>query len=59
MTLSLEDVQGLAAFGLPLPEGTKMTMDVKMNMLAHDYNKPVSIELPPEAESATLLPMPG
>ena len=30
-----------------------MTMDVAMNLLAYNYNQPVSIVLPPEAEEAT------
>ena len=38
--------------GHPEEEGS-MTMDITTDMLAFDYNIPVSIELPPEAENAT------
>jgi len=37
--------------GLPEEEGS-ITMDITTDMLAYDYNIPVSIELPPEAEDA-------
>ena len=37
--------------GFPEEEGL-MTMDITMDSLAFDYNQPVSIELPPEAEEA-------
>jgi len=46
-----------AAIGFPGEEGI-MTMDVTMNMLAYNYNQPVSIELPPEAEEAIDVQMP-
>ena len=39
------------AMGFPEEEGI-MTMDIAMVLLAYDYNQPVSIELPPEAEEA-------
>jgi len=39
------------AMGYPEEEG-EMTMDIAMTLLAYDYNKPVSIILPPEAEEA-------
>ena len=39
------------AMGLPEEEGV-MTMDISMVLLCYDYNQPVSIELPPEAEEA-------
>ena len=37
--------------GLPEEEG-EATMNITMTLLAYDYNEPVSIELPPEAEEA-------
>ena len=40
------------AMGFPEEEG-EMTMNITMTLLAYDYNKPISIELPPEAEEAT------
>jgi len=39
------------AMGFPEEEGI-LTMDIAMVLLAYDYNQPVSIELPPEAEEA-------
>ncbi len=39
------------AMGFPEEEGV-MTMDITINLLCYDYNQPVSIELPPEAEEA-------
>ncbi|MBA7560850.1 hypothetical protein ES708_02481 [subsurface metagenome] len=39
------------AMGFPEEEG-EMTMNITMILLAYDYNKPISIELPPEAEEA-------
>ena len=39
------------AMGFPGEEGV-MTMDIAMDLLVYDYNQPVSIELPPEAEEA-------
>jgi hypothetical protein len=39
------------AMGFPEEEGV-MTMDIAISLLAYDYNQPVSIELPPEAEEA-------
>ena len=39
------------AFGYPEEEGL-MTMDIAMSLLAYNYNQPVSIVLPPEAEEA-------
>lgn len=41
--------------GFPGEEGS-MTMDITMELLAYDYNLPVSIELPPEAEDAEEVP---
>jgi glycine betaine/proline transport system substrate-binding protein len=52
MTLELTP----AAMGFPEEEGL-VTMDIKMDMLAYDYNQPVSIELPQEAEEATREPL--
>jgi len=43
------------AMGYPEEQG-EMTMDVTINILAYNYNQPVSIELPPEAEEATEIP---
>ncbi len=40
------------AMGSPEEEG-EMTIDVAISMLAYNYNQPVSIELPPEAEAST------
>lgn len=39
------------AMGYPEEEGG-ITIDMAMTMLVNDYNQPVSIELPPEAENA-------
>ncbi|MBL7165249.1 MAG: hypothetical protein ISS55_02035 [Dehalococcoidales bacterium] len=39
------------AMGFPDEEGS-LTMEIAMSLLAYDYNQPVSIELPPEAEDA-------
>lgn len=39
------------ALGFPEEEG-EMTMNIAMTLLAYDYNEPVSIELPTEAEEA-------
>lgn len=33
-------------------------MDKKVGIVAHDYNEPVSIELPPEALDALEIPVP-
>jgi len=40
-----------AAMGFPEEEG-KASIDTAINMLTYNYNLPVSIELPPEAEEA-------
>ena len=50
MELTPEDL------GFPDEEG-EMTIDMVMILLAYDYNQPVSIELPPEAEDAVEMPM--
>ena len=39
------------AMGFPEEEGA-ITMDIALSLLAYDYNQPVSVELPPEAEGA-------
>jgi hypothetical protein len=44
------------AMGSPEEEGI-MTTDIAMTFLGYDYNQPVSIELPPEAEEAVEVPM--
>ncbi len=44
------------AMGFPGEEGV-MTMDIVIDLLCYDYNQPVSIELPPEAEEAIEVPM--
>ncbi len=44
------------ALGFPEEEGL-MTMDITIVLLAYDYNQPVSIVLPPEAEEAVEVPM--
>ena len=46
------------AMGLLEEEGI-ITMDITMKLLAHNYNEPVSIELPPEAEEAIEIPFGG
>ena len=38
-------------------EGEGISLDMTMTMLVDDYNQPVSIELPPEAEEAAEVPM--
>jgi len=43
------------AMGLPEEEGV-LTMDIAIAFLAYNYNQPVSIELPPEAEEAVEMP---
>lgn len=43
------------ALGSPEEEGV-LTMDITMNLLAYNYNQPVSIVLPPEAEEAIEVP---
>jgi len=44
------------AMGFPEEEGV-LTMDIAMDWLAYNYNQPVSIELPPEAEEAVDISM--
>jgi outer membrane lipoprotein-sorting protein len=44
--------------GSPGEEG-EAAMDIFMTLLAYDYNQPVSIELPPGAEDAIEMSMPG
>ena len=44
------------AMGFPGEEGI-MTMDIAMSILAYNYNQPVSIVLPPEAEEAIEMTM--
>ena len=44
------------AMGFPEEEGV-VTMDIAMSLLAYNYNQPVSIELPPEAEEAVEMTM--
>ncbi len=44
------------AMGMPEEEG-EMSMSIVMDMLAHDYNEPVSIELPAEASTAIEVPL--
>jgi len=41
-----------ADLGYPEEEG-EMTMGMAMSFLAYNYNQPISIVLPPEAEEAT------
>jgi hypothetical protein len=45
------------AVGYPEEEGI-VNMDMKISMLMYDYNQPVDIILPPEAENAAEVPMP-
>jgi len=45
------------AMGYPDEEG-EVAMNITMDMLAYDYNKSVSIVLPPEAEDAVEMSMP-
>ena len=49
MHMTPEDV------GMPEEEG-EITMSIEMDIVAYDYNEPVSIELPPEAEGAEEVP---
>jgi len=42
-----------------LGEEGEMSMDITLSFLAYNYNQPVSIELPPEAEEATEVPSNG
>lgn len=51
MEVSPEDV------GATAEDFEKLTMDMDMGMAAHDYNEPVSIELPPEALDALEIPV--
>ena len=44
------------AMGIPGGDGD-IAMDMTMSMLLYDYNQPVSIELPPEAEDAVEMPL--
>ena len=44
------------ALGYPEEEGL-MTMDITMNLLAYNYNQPVSIVLPQEAEEVVEVPI--
>jgi len=44
------------AMGFPEEEGV-LTMDIAMDFLAYNYNQPVSIVLPPEAEEAVEMPI--
>jgi hypothetical protein len=44
------------AMGFPEEEGV-MTMDIAMSMLMYNYNQPVNIVLPPEAEDAIEVPL--
>jgi len=46
-----------ADLDLETDEEFTMTIDQRTNMFFYDYNKPVTIELPEEAESAVELPM--
>jgi len=50
MELTPEDV------GATSEDFERMTMDLSMGMTVHDYNQPVSIELPPEAQDAIEMP---
>jgi hypothetical protein len=47
MEISPEDV------GATAEDFEKITMDMNIEVTMHDYNQPVSIELPPEALNAT------
>lgn len=44
------------AMGFPVEDGL-MAMDIVMDLSAYDYNQPVSVVLPPEAEDAIDMPM--
>ena len=37
-------------------ETGQVNMDMSMTLLAYNYNKPVTITLPPEAQNATEMP---
>ena len=45
------------AIEFPPEEAGLSTLDIAMVLLSYDYNQPVSIELPPEAEEAIEMPM--
>jgi hypothetical protein len=44
------------AMGFPGEDGL-ITLDITMDLFAYDYNQPVKIELPPEAEDAIDMPI--
>lgn len=45
------------ALGSPEEQGL-MTMDITIDLMVYNYNQPVSIILPQEAEEALEMPMP-
>lgn len=45
-------VMDTANMGMPVGEGPA-TIQLSLQVIASDYNEPISVELPPEAESAT------
>jgi hypothetical protein len=51
MKVEIDTTIELTAEAMQVTEG-EMTIDTALNLLAYNYNQPVSIELPPEAEEA-------
>ena len=51
MKVEIDTTIELTAEAMQVTEG-EMTIDTVLNLLAYNYNQPVSIELPPEAEEA-------
>jgi len=50
------DVESTAEIMDYLGEEGEMSIDMTLSFLAHNYNQPVTIELPPEAEEAIEMP---
>jgi len=57
MEMAMEMQMTPEDMGLPEEEGA-VNMKMKMSMLIYDYNQPVNVILPPEAEDAVEVPMP-
>jgi len=56
MNIQISIELNAAQFGIDESEFEKMTMDAEINMLMKDYNEPVTITLPDEAQNATEMP---
>ena len=61
MKLEMQMTIEISSEDLPIPitveEEFEIKMDMNLAMLAHGFNEPVSIRLPPEAENAPEMPM--